>query len=30
MALPYTSVFFELRAGYWGDEAEKHLRLLIH
>jgi hypothetical protein len=26
MALPYTSVFFELRAGYWGDEAERRLR----
>ncbi len=26
MALPYTSVFFELRAGYWGDDAERRLR----
>jgi hydroxymethylpyrimidine pyrophosphatase-like HAD family hydrolase len=26
MALPYTSVFFELRAGYWSDEAERRLR----
>jgi hypothetical protein len=26
MVLPYTSVFFELRAGYWGDEAERRLR----
>jgi hypothetical protein len=26
MALPYTPVFVELRAGYWPDEAEKRLR----
>jgi len=26
MALPYSSVFFELRAGYWSDEAERALR----
>jgi len=26
MALPYTPVFFELRAGYWSDAAEKRLR----
>lgn len=26
MTLPYTSVFFELRAAYWGDEAEERLR----
>jgi hypothetical protein len=26
MALPYTSVFFELRAGYWSDDAERRLR----
>lgn len=26
MTLPYTSVFLELRAGYWGDDAEKRLR----
>jgi hypothetical protein len=26
MALPYTSVFFELRAGYWTDDAERRLR----
>jgi hypothetical protein len=30
MALPYTSVFFELRAGYWGDDAERRLREMIH
>jgi hypothetical protein len=30
MVLPYTSVFFELRAGYWSDEAEKRLRESIH
>jgi hypothetical protein len=29
MALPYTSVFFELRAGYWTDEAERSLRQRI-
>jgi hypothetical protein len=27
--LPYTSVFLELRAGYWNDEAEEHLRRLV-
>jgi hypothetical protein len=26
MALPYTAVFVELRAGYWSDDAEKRLR----
>lgn len=26
MTLPYTPVFFELRAGYWSDEAEQRLR----
>ncbi|HXJ42185.1 MAG TPA: RbsD/FucU domain-containing protein [Bryobacteraceae bacterium] len=26
MTLPYTSVFLELRAAYWGDEAEDRLR----
>jgi hypothetical protein len=26
MAIPYTSVFIELRAAYWGDEPEKRLR----
>lgn len=26
MKLPYTSVFMELRCGYWNDEAEKKLR----
>jgi hypothetical protein len=26
MALPYTAVFFELKAGYWPDDAEKRLR----
>lgn len=30
MALPYTSVFVELRAGYWSDDAEKRLRESIH
>jgi hypothetical protein len=30
MALPYTAVFFELRAAYWSDEAEKRLRESIH
>ena len=30
MALPYTAVFFELRAGYWSDDAEKRLRESIH
>jgi hypothetical protein len=30
MALPYTPVFFELRAGYWSDEAEQRLRESIH
>jgi hypothetical protein len=29
MALPYTSVFFELRAGYWGDEPESRLQRLM-
>lgn len=26
MAIPYTSVFFELGCGYWSDEAERRLR----
>ena len=26
MTIPYTSVFLELRAAYWGDEAEERLR----
>jgi hypothetical protein len=26
MAIPYTSVFLELRTGYWADEAEHRLR----
>jgi hypothetical protein len=26
MALPYTSVFIELRAGYWTDDAERRMR----
>jgi len=30
MVLPYTAVFFELRAGYWSDEAEQRLRESIH
>jgi hypothetical protein len=30
MVLPYTSVFLELRAAYWGDEAEQRLRQSIH
>lgn len=29
LAIPYTSVFFELRAGYWTDEAEDRLRQRI-
>ena len=29
MMLPYTSVFLELRAGYWTDEAEQRLRQAI-
>ena len=29
MVLPYTSVFLELRAAYWGDEAEERLRQSI-
>jgi hypothetical protein len=29
MTLPYTSVFFELRAAYWTDEAEQRLRQSI-
>ena len=29
MILPYTSVFLELRAAYWGDEPEQRLRGLI-
>jgi RbsD/FucU transport protein family protein len=29
MALPYTSVFLELRAAYWSDEAEQRLRQSI-
>ena len=30
MALPYTAVFLELRAGYWSDESEQRLRESIH
>jgi hypothetical protein len=30
IALPYTPVFFELKAGYWSDEAEQRLRESIH
>ena len=26
LAIPYTSIFFELDCGYWGSEAEKRLR----
>ena len=26
MAIPYTSVFIQLKAAYWGDEPEKRLR----
>jgi hypothetical protein len=26
LALPYTSVFFQLECGYWNAEAEKNLR----
>jgi hypothetical protein len=29
MTLPYTSVFFELRAAYWSDEAEERLRKVM-
>jgi hypothetical protein len=29
MVLPYTSVFLELRAGYWGDDAERRVREAI-
>jgi hypothetical protein len=29
MTLPYTSVFLELRAAYWGDEEEQRLRQSI-
>jgi hypothetical protein len=29
MAIPYTSVFLELRAAYWSDEAERRLRQSI-
>jgi hypothetical protein len=29
MTLPYTSVFFELRAAYWSDAAEQRLRQAI-
>jgi hypothetical protein len=30
MALPYTAVFLELRAGYWSEEAEQRLRESVH
>ena len=30
MILPYTSVFIELRAAYWGDDAEQRLRQSMH
>jgi hypothetical protein len=26
LAIPYTSVFFQLECGYWNTEAEKNLR----
>jgi hypothetical protein len=26
LAIPYTSVFFQLECGYWNGEAEKNLR----
>ena len=26
LAIPYTSVFFQLECGYWNVEAEKNLR----
>jgi hypothetical protein len=29
LAIPYTSVFFELDCGYWSREAEERLRLSI-
>jgi hypothetical protein len=29
LTLPYTSVFIELRAGYWSDAAERHLRAVM-
>lgn len=29
LALPYTSVFFELECGYWSGDAEKRLRAAI-
>ena len=29
MALPYTSVFFELECGYWSDAAEQRLRAAL-
>jgi hypothetical protein len=29
LAIPYTSVFFELECGYWNSEAEKRLRAAI-
>ena len=29
LAIPYTSVFFQLECGYWNGEAEKSLRELI-
>ena len=28
--LPYTSVFLELRAGYWNDQSEEQLRRTMH
>ena len=30
MTLPYTSVFLQLSAAYWSDEAEERLRQAIH
>lgn len=30
MTLPYTSVFIQLAASYWSDDAEKRLRQSVH
>jgi L-fucose mutarotase/ribose pyranase (RbsD/FucU family) len=30
LAIPYTSVFFQLECGYWNAEAEKNLRIKLH
>ena len=29
LAIPYTSVFYQLECGYWNGEAENNLRMLI-